>query len=84
MKLMGGINLPDYIVNINRLFKKSSNGAKKTEIWAEITDLKNATTMNKRIWWEDTNGVHHDETPSLPIEVRKAVDNAWLEKKRKW
>jgi len=76
--------LPNYIVNINKLFKENSTGDKKTEIWAEITDIKNSTTMNRRIWWEDDNGVQHDETPNLPSEVREAVDNAWIEKKRKW
>ena len=76
--------MPNYIVNINKLFKENSTGDKKTEIWAEITDIKNSTTMNRRIWWEDDNGVQHDETPNLPSEVREAVDNAWIEKKRKW
>jgi len=76
--------MPNYKVNIKKLFKKSTSGDKRSEIWAEITNLENASIMNKRIWWEDDNGVSHDETPNLPIDVREAVDNAWLEKKRKW
>ena len=76
--------MSNYKVDIKKLFKKNTGGTQRAEIWAEITDLKNSTTMNRRIWWEDDNGVHHDETPNLPFDVREAVDNAWLEKKRKW
>ena len=76
--------MPDYNVNIKRLIKESSKGSNKTEIWAEITDNKTCKTINRRIWWEEENGTFHDETPTLPIEFRKAVDNAWIEKSRKW
>ena len=76
--------MPSYKVDIKKLFKKSDRGNKREEIWAEIINLEKDTTMNRRIWWEDENGVLHDETPNLPIDVREAVDNAWLEKKRKW
>ena len=76
--------MPNYKVDIKKLFKKYPNGIKKTEIWAEITDLETCSSMNKKIWWEDDSGVQHDETPHLPTEVREAVDNAWIEKKRKW
>lgn len=76
--------MPDYDIEINKLQRKSEDGNTRTEIWAEITDTETCTTMNKRIWWEDDNGVYHDETPDLPLELREAVDNAWIEKSRKW
>ena len=56
----------------------------KTEIWTEITDKETCKTITKRIWWQDDDGIYHDETPSLPIELRQDVDNAWIEKSRKW
>jgi hypothetical protein len=76
--------MSNYHVNIKRLLKQSTSGGKKTEIWAEITDKKTCTTMNRRIWWRDDDGIFHDETPDLPAEVRSYVDNAWIEKSRKW
>jgi hypothetical protein len=76
--------MPNYKVDIKKLFKESTSGDQRTEIWAKITNLDDASTMNKRIWWEDDNGVQHDETPNLPTDVREAVDNAWIEKSRKW
>jgi hypothetical protein len=76
--------LLNYNVDIKRKIIHNIGEDIKTEIWAEITDKETCTTMNKRIWWKDDNGVQHDETPTLPAEVRNAVDNAWLEKKRKW
>ena len=74
----------NYNVNIRRINKRNFCGESVTEIWADITNKKNYTTMKKKIWWQDDNGIQHDETPNLPIEVRNAVDNAWLEKKRRW
>ena len=41
-------------------------------------------TMNKLIWWEDNEGIFHDGTPGLPVDLREMVDNAWIEKSRKW
>ena len=76
--------MSDYDVNISRMFRKTNNGMDRTEIWAEITDKNSCETLRKRIWWEDDDGVHHDETPTLPVDLRESVDNAWLEKKRKW
>ncbi len=76
--------MPDYNINIKRLLKESENGTNKTELWAEITDNKTCKTINRRIWWEEDNGIFHDETPTLPIKLRDAVDNAWIEKRRKW
>ncbi len=76
--------MSNYEVNIKRLLKEGSKGSNKTEIWAEITDKKTCKTMNRRIWWEEDNGTFHDESPMLPAEVRTAVDNAWIEKRRKW
>ena len=74
----------NYNVDIKRILKHSLGGDITTEIWAEITDKKTFSVMKKRIWWKGNDGVQHDETPGLPPEVRNAVDNAWLEKKRKW
>ena len=76
--------MPDYDIEITKLLKKRKNGTMKTEIWTEITDRETCKTITKRIWWEDDKGVYHDETPSLPIELREDVDNAWIEKSRKW
>jgi hypothetical protein len=76
--------MSDYDINIKRLLKKSEKGNIKTEIWAEITNLDTSKTMMKRIWWKDDDGVFHDGTPGLPIHLRDAVDNAWIEKSRRW
>ena len=76
--------MSEYDVNIKRLLKESKRDDIKTEIWAEITNRDTCETMNRRIWWEGEDGVFHDETPYLPIEFRDAVDNAWIEKSRKW
>ena len=76
--------MPDYDIDIKRLLKEGINGNIKTEIWAAITDKETCKTMNKRIWWEDDDGVFHDGTPELPTELRGDVDNAWIEKSRKW
>jgi len=76
--------MPDYNVNITRMKKEGEKGNFRTEIWAEITNKETMMKMNKLIWWEDDNGVFHDGTPNLPIEIRKKVDNAWIEKSRKW
>jgi len=66
------------------MLKKGKNGINKTEIWTEITDKETSTTITKRIWWQDAEGIYHDDTPTLPIDVRQDVDNAWIEKSRKW
>ena len=76
--------MPDYDISIKRLLKEGINGNIKTEIWAAITDKETCKTMNKRIQWEDDDGVYHDGTPDLPVEFRSDVDNAWIEKSRKW
>ena len=71
-------------IKINKLLRERRDGTIKTEIWAEITDRITRRIINKRIWWKDNEGVYHDGVPDLPIEFREAVDNAWLEKSRKW
>jgi len=76
--------MSDYDINIKRLLKEGKKGNIKTEIWVEITNLDTSKTMTKRIWWKDDDGVFHDGTPGLPIHLRDAVDNAWIEKSRKW
>jgi len=76
--------MSDYEIEINKLLKKNKSGNTKTEIWAKITDRETCKTMNKLIWWEDDDGIYHDGTLDLPIELRGDVDNAWIEKSRKW
>ena len=73
-----------YDIKINRLLKEGDRGDIKTEIWAEITDQETNTIMNKLIWWQDEKGVFHDNTPNLPVHLRKLIDNAWIETSRKW
>jgi hypothetical protein len=77
-------NMFEYDINIKRLLKGDGKDNIKTEIWAEITNRNTCVTMNRRIWWEDDDGIFHDGTPDLPIELRGDVDNAWIEKSRKW
>ena len=76
--------MSEYEINIKRLLKEGKKGDTKTEIWAEITNKKTYVTLDKRIWWEGEEGVFHDGTSELPVEFRDAVDNAWIEKSRKW
>ena len=76
--------MSEYDINIKRLLKESEKGNIKTEIWAEIINRSNYETINRQIWWEDDDGVFHDETPDLPIELQGDVDNAWIEKSRQW
>jgi len=76
--------MSNYDVNIKRLLKESNTGDIKTEIWAEITNKDTHETIKKLIWWEDDEGIYHDETSDLPVELRGLVDNAWIEKSRKW
>jgi len=73
-----------YKIKINKFLKNAEAGNEKTEIWAEITNNETKTTMNKLIWWQDENGIIHDGTTNLPSHLRGLVDNAWLEKKRKF
>jgi len=76
--------LSEYDINIKKLLNGSKKGNIKTEIWAEITNINTCETMNRRIWWKGEDGVFHDETPDLPIDIQGDVDNAWIEKSRKW
>ena len=76
--------MSNYDVNIQQQKKKLDNGKEQTEIWAEIIEKNSGKITNKLIWWEDENGIYHDETKNLPVELREIIDNAWLEKKRKW
>ena len=76
--------MTDYKIEIDRVIKEDATGSEKTEIWATITNKDTNETMDKLVWWEDDNGVFHDETPNLPIEFRDLIDNAWIEKKRQW
>jgi len=76
--------MSDYDIDVSKMLVEGERGELKTEIWANITDKNTCQTTKKKIWWEDDNGIHHDETPNLPTNLRDAIDNAWLEKKRKW
>ena len=76
--------MPNYDIDIRRLLMKDKDGVIKTEIRAKIIDRETGKIINKRIWWEDDDGFYHDGTPDLPIELRDAVDNAWIEKSRNW
>lgn len=75
--------MTDYDITIDKIVKKGLKGG-KTEIWARIKNLETNETMDKLIWWEDDNGVFHDESANLPIELRDKIDNAWIEKRRHW
>lgn len=72
------------MVKIDKVIKEGIEGKQKTEIWAKITDPKTNKKTESLIWWEDDDGIFHDETPNLPVHLRDIVDNAWIEKKRHW
>ncbi len=76
--------MADYDIKIERLLKECKKGNVKTEIWAEITNLDTGKIMKKLIWWKDEDGVFHDGTPDLPVDLRADVDNAWIEQSRCW
>jgi len=82
--LVGESEMPTYNVDICRKLRRDKEGNIKTEIWAEIEDAATGTITNKLIWWEDDEGIYHDETPELPTDLRKVVDKMWLEKRRAW
>jgi hypothetical protein len=81
---LGAVILSEYEIEISKMIKERKNGRIMTEIWARILNKKTCKRMNKRIWWEDENGIYHDGANGLPVELREAVDNAWIEKSRKW
>lgn len=72
------------MVEIEKILKEGIEGKQKTEIWAKIVDPKTKKTKDILIWWEDDEGIFHDETPNLPTSIRDIIDNAWIEKKRQW
>lgn len=76
--------MSNYDIKISKLLKDCKDGTTKTEIWTKIKDKKTSKIISKRIWWEDEKGIYHDATPELPINLRKHIDNAWIEMKRKW
>ena len=76
--------MTNYDIKIERLLKEGRKGNVKSEIWAEITSSDTGKTMKKLIWWKDDDGVFHDGTPGLPVDLRGDVDNAWIEQSRKW
>jgi len=84
MRIYREVQMSNYNIEINKLLKEMKNGNIKTEIWVELTNKVTSKTIKSRIWWEDDNGAYHDGVRDLPIEIRDAVDNAWIEKSRKW
>ena len=76
--------MPVHNIEIHKKFRENNEGNIRTEIWAEIKDICTGTSTRKLIWWEDDEGIYHDETPDFPIDLREAIDNAWIEKSRKW
>jgi hypothetical protein len=74
----------NYNVNIFRIFKSKDKKNGKSEIWAEITNSFNDDTIKKRLFWNDENGIIHDGSVDLPVHLRDLVDNAWIEKCKKW
>ncbi len=76
--------MPQYNIEIRRLIRENADDGIALEIWADILDRATQNKMTKRIWWEDTSGVFHDETSQLPVELRGLVDNALIHKSKKW
>ena len=76
--------MTDYDIEIKKLVNKGTNDMLKTEIWAILTERKTGKKITQRIWWEDDEGVYHDGVAALPVEIRDSIDNAWLEKSRRW
>ena len=75
--------MTDYKIEINEILKKDFEDNKETGIWVKITNLKTCETIEKRIWWKDREGITHDDTTELPVNLRDLVDNAWIEHSRK-
>ena len=71
-------------IKIHKKLRKDEDGNIRTEIWADIKDKDAGTMTSRLIWWEDDNGIYHDGTPNLAPELRRKIDNAWIEKSRKW
>ena len=76
--------MTDYKIEINEILKKDFEDNKETGIWAKITNLETCKTIKKRIWWKDREGIMHDGTTELPVNLRDLVDNAWIENSRKF
>ena len=76
--------MTDYKIEINEILKKDCEDNKETGIWAKITNLETCKIIKKRIWWKDREGIMHDGTTELPVNLRDLVDNAWIENRRKF
>ena len=72
-----------YEISIERINNKN-NPEINREIWANIKNEKTGEFFKKRIWWEDKDGIFHDESYKIPTSLRDLVDNAWYEQSRKW
>ena len=75
--------MTDYKIEINEILKKNCEDNKETGIWAKIKNIETCKTIKKRIWWMDREGIMHDGTTELPVNLRDLVDNAWIEYSRK-
>lgn len=64
--------------------KKSQDENVKSEVWAHIINKDTDEKFEKKIWWEDKNGVIHDCTPELPTRLRRDIDTAWIENKNRF
>ncbi len=79
---MGDCILSEYDITI---YDKKESGLSQTldEIWAKIVNISTGELLDVCIWWKDDKGRIHDETTKLPVELRDAVDNAWIESLRR-
>ena len=80
----GSIIMDNFNIKIDKKLRRDAAGNLRTEIWAEILDTTTGSVMNKMIWWEDDDGIYHDGTPELSVDLRDIIDNVWIETSRKW
>ena len=73
-----------YNILLDRICKEDFQGNKKTEIWARIQDIETKEEKETLIFWQDEQCIYHDETPNMPADLRSAIDNAWIDKRRIW
>lgn len=71
-----------YAIKLNKKNKPDDENV-KSEIWALITNINTNEKIEKKVWWEDKKGVIHDCTPEIPVELRRAIDNALIENRNR-
>ena len=79
---MGDYILQNYDIKIYGK-QKSKRFHGLDEIWAHIHNLKTGKSKDICLWWKDTEGIIHDESSKIPVELRSMIDNAWIESCRK-